>query len=193
MRSTTILICCFASVFIHFLVMYSLIHCLFPWTQSFDVILLLFCLRLYANERPSSKCVTGQLFTYWLMPCSHKRWRGGQVIYLRILKFEMLKFRLLNGLERFPVICLILSEFVFRCPNDKKHFYWADAHGSYEFTTQCTEEQQAFNQTTEHFLQVHPETVGHSLPGLRWDSVTTAWMEDLSRLKELRGESRPVM
>lgn len=43
------------------------------------------------------------------------------------------------------------------------------------------------------FLQVHPETVGHSLPGLRWDSVITAWMEDLSRLKELRGESRPVM
>lgn len=48
-------------------------------------------------------------------------------------------------------------------------------------------------QLQKHFLQVHPETAGHSLPGLRWDSVTTAWMEDLSRLKELRGESRPVM
>lgn len=48
-------------------------------------------------------------------------------------------------------------------------------------------------QLQKNFLQVHPETVGHSLPGLRWDSVTTAWMEDLSRLKELRGESRPVM
>lgn len=48
-------------------------------------------------------------------------------------------------------------------------------------------------QLQKHFLQVYPETAGHSLPGLRWDSVITAWMEDLSRLKELRGESRPVM